>query len=38
MMGNYLLVIHLPTKSMINIGALGQLEFQEGFYIYVDQL
>ena len=35
MKGTYLLVIHLQKKCKINIGALGILEFQEGYYIYV---
>ena len=35
MKGTYLLVIHLQKKSSIIIGALGRIEFQQGYYIYV---
>ena len=35
MKGTYILVIYLQKKSFINVGALGRLEFQEGYYIYV---
>ena len=35
MKGTYLLVIYLQKKVLINIGALGRVEFQEGYYIYV---
>ncbi|MBY9018972.1 MAG: GIY-YIG nuclease family protein [Candidatus Lokiarchaeota archaeon] len=35
MKGTYLLVIYLRKKSLINIGALGRLEFQAGYYFYV---
>ena len=35
MKGTYLLVIHLQKKSSISIGALGGLNFQQGYYIYV---
>ncbi|MHA1671899.1 MAG: GIY-YIG nuclease family protein [Promethearchaeota archaeon] len=35
MKGTYLLVIYLQQKCDIKIGALGSLEFQEGYYVYV---
>lgn len=35
MKGTYLLLIYVQKKSFINIGALGRIEFQEGYYIYV---
>ncbi|MHA1376283.1 MAG: DUF123 domain-containing protein [Promethearchaeota archaeon] len=35
MKGTYLLVVYFQQKCDINIGALGLLEFQEGYYIYV---
>ncbi|MCX8069877.1 MAG: DNA/RNA nuclease SfsA [Thermodesulfovibrionales bacterium] len=33
--GAYLLILKLPHKKSINIGALGNMEFQKGYYIYV---
>jgi len=35
MKGTYFLVIYVQKNSFINIGALGLIEFQEGYYIYV---
>jgi len=33
--GIYLLLIHIPKRMRINIGALGEIEFYEGYYVYV---
>ena len=33
--GNYLLILHLAADRRINIGALGDILFQRGYYTYV---
>ena len=35
MKGSYILVIYIPEKTVICIGALGKLLFNQGFYLYV---
>ena len=35
MKGSYILVIFLPDKSRIYIGALGEVKFNKGFYFYI---
>lgn len=35
MKGSYILVTYLPESVEINIGALGKLLFNDGFYLYV---
>ncbi|MBN1324059.1 MAG: GIY-YIG nuclease family protein [Methanotrichaceae archaeon] len=32
--GIYTLILHLPAPETIAVGALGQIEFQEGYYAY----
>ncbi len=33
--GIYLLLVYLPFTSKIRVGALGEIEFEEGYYVYV---
>lgn len=33
--GVYIIISELPQNSVINIGSLGNIEFQKGFYVYV---
>ena len=35
MKGSYILVIHIPEIIEITIGALGNVLFDEGFYLYI---
>ena len=35
MKGSYILVIYIPDKIVIDIGALGKLLFNQGFYLYI---
>jgi Uri superfamily endonuclease len=35
MKGTYILVIKILTRSSVNIGALGELFFDKGYYLYV---
>ncbi|NHJ25959.1 MAG: GIY-YIG nuclease family protein [Candidatus Lokiarchaeota archaeon] len=35
MKGTYIIVIFLKKDSIIRIGALGEINFREGYYIYV---
>ena len=35
MKGSYILVIKIPEKSEISIGALGKVIFKAGFYLYI---
>ena len=35
MKGSYILVIYIPDKIGIDIGALGILLFNQGFYLYI---
>jgi sugar fermentation stimulation protein A len=32
--GNYLIILHLPKPEKIAVGALGPLDFEEGWYVY----
>ena len=33
--GNYILLIHLSESKKINVGKLGEIDFQKGYYVYV---
>jgi sugar fermentation stimulation protein A len=33
--GSYLLILNLKRKKKINVGRLGEVSFEKGFYIYV---
>ena len=35
MKGSYILLIKFPKKHVINIGKLGELEFKNGYYMYI---
>ncbi|MBY8984647.1 MAG: GIY-YIG nuclease family protein [Candidatus Lokiarchaeota archaeon] len=35
MKGSYILVIYLPEKVEIQVGFLGELLFNQGFYLYI---
>ena len=35
MKGSYILVIYIPEMNEITIGALGNIIFNEGFYLYI---
>ena len=35
MKGSYIVVIHLPEKAYIQIGALGEICFNKGYYLYI---
>ncbi len=35
MKGSYILVIYIPEKVIIYIGSLGELTFNQGFYLYI---
>lgn len=35
MKGSYILVIFIPDKTVIYIGALGKVLFNQGFYLYI---
>jgi len=35
MKGSYILVIFIPNKSRVYIGALGEVKFDQGFYFYI---
>jgi len=35
MKGSYILVVSIQKNIQITIGALGKIEFKEGFYLYV---
>ena len=33
--GTYILLVELPTRTAIDVGKLGRLDFEAGFYAYV---
>ena len=35
MKGSYILVVFVPDKTVIYIGALGKVLFNQGFYLYI---
>ena len=35
MKGTYIIAIYVLENSVINIGALGEIEFIEGYYLYI---
>ena len=35
MKGSYILVIFIPNKAEAYIGALGKVQFNQGFYLYI---
>ena len=35
MKGSYIIVVYLPVNSTIRVGALGDLDFVKGYYLYI---
>ncbi len=33
--GTYVLFLHIPCDTIVNVGSLGTISFQEGYYCYV---
>lgn len=35
MKGSYIIVMHLPENINVRVGALGELDFVKGYYLYI---